>query len=103
MCGETLPEMTSEICLWKEPRVAVSTLPSLLKSPATIETPPLGTLIASRRTAILFVGRVTEKKATFDAPPPGPGFTTDTEAVPALATSAPVICAVTRELLTKVV
>jgi len=46
---------------------------------------------------------VTSKKATFDVPPPGAGFTTVTDAVLALAMSDERMLAVSCELLTKVV
>jgi hypothetical protein len=44
-----------------------------------------------------------DKKVTFDVPPPGVGFTTVTDAVPALAISAALIFAVSCDLLTNVV
>jgi hypothetical protein len=49
------------------------------------------------------VGFVMERKATFDVPPAGVGFTTVTEAVAAVAISPAVIAAVRCEPLTKVV
>jgi hypothetical protein len=49
------------------------------------------------------VAPVTVNHATLDVPPPGPGFVTETERVPLVATSGEEICAVTRPALTKVV
>ncbi|HEX8896424.1 MAG TPA: hypothetical protein VF783_24100, partial [Terriglobales bacterium] len=49
------------------------------------------------------VGGVTSKKATFDVPPSGPGLTTVTEAVRAVAISESVMFAVSFDVLTDVV
>src|ERR1700689_1108725 len=51
----------------------------------------------------LETGLVIEKKRVLEIPPPGPGFTTVTPAVPAAATSAAVMVAVSFSLLWKVV
>src|SRR5262245_57540547 len=50
-----------------------------------------------------FCACVMVKFKPFDSPPPGAGVKTDTLAVPELAMSAAVICAVSCVLLTKVV
>ena len=49
------------------------------------------------------LGVVTEKKTTFEVPPPGLGFTTVTEAVPVCAMSEERILAFSREGFTNVV
>jgi hypothetical protein len=85
---------------------AKSSLPSPLKSPTATEvgrypmvTGEPGALAKTAEAVALVMG----KKTTLDAPPPGDGFTTVIEAVPAVAMSAAVMAAVNCVALTKVV
>jgi hypothetical protein len=83
---------------------AKSSLPSPLKSPTATDCGALPVpKLDGARSAIEELGVVTEKKITFEVPPPGLGFTTVTEAVPAWAMSEARILAFNREELTRVV
>src|ERR1039458_3470062 len=83
---------------------ARSSLPSPLKSPTATD---IGSVPAPKAdgalSAIEELEGVTSKNITFDVPPPGLGFTTVTEAVPAAAMSEAGTFDVNRETLTKVV
>src|SRR5271157_3024054 len=83
---------------------ATSSLPSPLKSAVAS---PEGTrkeaFSVDVPNAAEEVGKVASNETMFEAPPPGPGLTTVTEAVFGVATSEAGMAAVSRDLLTKVV
>src|SRR5215467_12666828 len=78
----------------------ISSLASPLKSPTATDWGPVPLPRSDGFNETEEVDRVTSKKTTFEAPPPGAGLTTVTAAVLALATSAARMVAVSLELLT---
>ncbi len=84
--------------------VITSSLPSWLKSPATIgKGLSLVALVAEAVIALDTCGGMTEKKMVFEVPPFGGGFTAVIATVPAAATLADGTAAVTSWLFRKVV
>ena len=81
---------------------ARSNFPSPLKSAEAIPHSPVGPKF-DLLSEVKELGSETGKNARLDVPPPGPGLTTVTEAVPAFAISEAGMVAVNCELLIKAV
>src|SRR5580693_6549317 len=80
-----------------------SNLPSPLRSATAAPSGSPPAVAKSFLAKAIFVATVTEKYAGFDAPPPGLGLTTVTDAVPATAMSEAGTAAVNCDALTKCV
>ena len=82
---------------------AMSSFPSPLKSATAKASGYTPTLIFAELRSTVDSGMLIGKKTTFDVPPPGPGLTTVTELVPAVAMSAASMVAFSCDVLAKVV
>jgi hypothetical protein len=69
--------------------------------PLMVRVPPPPEFTVPKREVIAGTGFPTEKFTTFDVPPPGAGFVTETGIVPAVATSVLARASVSWVLLTK--
>src|SRR5262245_10486478 len=82
---------------------AMSARPSLLKSPMAMLSGAAPTATSPRTVAVDVTGAVTGRKRVLEGPPLGAGLTTEIAAVPAAATDAAGIVALSCPALTKLV